>query len=113
MPRDPNIKMAPEAAATAPRAEVVPCGKRTTVHNPKPSTGTIWEAPHGGELIRFSVCEYKGQRYAELRRFYRSGDGWKPSKQGCTMPLWALSELHRAHADYLAANARSETLAAS
>lgn len=66
--------------------------------------GTIWEAPHGGELVRFSVCEFKGSRYAELRRFYRSVDEWKHGKGG-TMPLWALSELHAALGAYLAQSA--------
>jgi hypothetical protein len=76
----------------------------------QPVPGLIWELPHNGGLIRFSVCEYLGNRYAELRRFYRSGNEWKPGKQGCTMPLWALVELHAAHAAFLAENPRiSET----
>lgn len=68
--------------------------------------GTIWEASHGSELIRFSVCEYKGTRYADLRRFYRSGSDWKHGKGG-TMPLWGLPELHAALGSFLAAHAPS------
>ena len=66
---------------------------------------TIWEAPHRGELVRLSVTDFNGNghRYAELRRFWRQGDDWKHGK-GCTMPLWALSELHAALGNYLDEN---------
>jgi hypothetical protein len=74
--------------------------------SPQFPLATIWEAPHGGELIRFSVCEFKGSRYAELRHFYRSGDDWKHGKGG-TMPLWALSELHANLGAFLARYAPS------
>jgi hypothetical protein len=99
----------PGAAATAHRAEIAAFGKPTSSHNPELPLGTIWEVPHAGELIRFSVCEFKGRRYVELRRFYRSAGEWKPGRQGCTMPLWALPELHAANGTYLAENARSGT----
>jgi hypothetical protein len=73
--------------------------------------GTIWERPHRGELIRFSVVEHGGTRYAELRRFYLAAGEWKHGKKGCTVPLCALFDLQAALAAYLARNAPADTLA--
>ena len=70
--------------------------------------GTIWEVPYGGELIRLSVSEYKGNRHADLRRFYRSGDEWKHGRQGCPVPLWTLAELHAALGAWLEQTATSD-----
>lgn len=49
---------------------------------------TVWEQPAGRELLRLSIRDYKGHRFADLRRYYRSGDDdWKHSPKGCTIPL--------------------------
>src|SRR5690242_2373348 len=104
MPRDPSMKMAPEAAGTASRAGSVAFGKPTTPYNVKTSLGTIWEGRHGGQLVRFEVAEFNGNRYAALMRLRQTADGWRYLKGG-TMPLWGLAELHAALGDYLARNA--------
>ena len=73
--------------------------------------GTIWELPHRGELIRFSVVEHGGTRYAELRRFYLAAGEWKPGKKGCTVPLCVLFDLQGALASYITRNASTGALA--
>ncbi len=46
-------------------------------------------------LVRFSLREYKGHRFADLRIFYRSDESpdWNPSRQGVTVPISRLPEL--------------------
>lgn len=108
---------ASEAAATASKAQIVARHKQTRPSTPKPpananeefSIGLIWEAEHRGELIRFYVSDHpSGNRYADLRRFYRAGDEWRHGRQGCPVPLWGLSELHSALGRYLAGETPGE-----
>lgn len=62
---------------------------------------TLFEHLHRGDLWRFEVTEHRGRTFANWRRWFKSGDEWKPSRQGCTFPLERLPELGEAVADYL------------
>lgn len=113
----PRKAKGPGAAATAHRAEVVrfPQGTQTgyperiALANPSFQEldfplGVIWELEYRGEMIRLSVSEMSGSRFADVRRFYRQGIEWLPSKKGCTLPLSALVSFHKELGCYLAAN---------
>lgn len=106
----------PGAAATAHRAELVRFPQGTdcrypdnvplaiAAHNDDFPLGIIWEQEHRGEMIRLSIREMKGKRFADVRRFYRRGDDWHPSGKGCTVPLYALVNFQTALGDYLVSN---------
>ena len=116
----------PRAVAPATEAKVVHISRGTTPDSPAPAdlamlpsgqddfpVGVIWEREHSRELIRFSVSEMKGHRFADLRRHYPSGDEWLPGRKGCTMPLSGLQGLYEAIGRYLAANESQGTKSAA
>jgi len=39
----------------------------------------------GREQVRFYVNEYQGHEYMDIRAFYRSEEGWRPSRKGVTL----------------------------
>lgn len=47
------------------------------------------------EQIRISLNEHRGYDYIDLRVFYNSGDGWRPSRKGLTMKKESFPELFR------------------
>ena len=108
----------PGAAGTALRAGVVLFPQGTAPHSPaneqiaiQPDPfppGVIWERLHRGELIRFSVSEMKGTRFADVRRMYRRNGEWLHSNKGCTMPLSALRSFYEGLGAYLAATESGE-----
>jgi hypothetical protein len=53
----------------------------------------IFEHPHRGHLVRLEVTNFKGRDFANLRKWYASTDGWKPTREGCTIPLEQLGRL--------------------
>ncbi len=45
------------------------------------------------EKILFSVSEFKGKRYADIRVYYEDDEGdWKPTKKGVTVSLDSFAE---------------------
>src|SRR6478609_779418 len=92
----------PRAVAPATEAKVVLFRQGTPPDSPSQSDmairpdpddfplGVIWEREHRGELIRFSISELNGSRFADLRRFFRRGGQWLHGNKGCTMPLSGL-----------------------
>ena len=45
------------------------------------------------EKILFSVSEFKGKNYADIRIYYEDDEGeWKPTKKGVTVSLENFSE---------------------
>ena len=45
------------------------------------------------EKILFSVSEFKGKNYADIRVYYEDDEGeWKPTKKGVTVTLDAFEE---------------------
>lgn len=57
-------------------------------------TGTpIFEHRHRGHVWRLEVQTFKGRTFGNWRKWYAEGDGWKPTREGFTMPLEALADL--------------------
>lgn len=45
------------------------------------------------EKILFSVSEFKGKQYADIRIYYEDDEGeWKPTKKGVTVSLDSFAE---------------------
>ena len=45
------------------------------------------------EKILFSVSEFKGKKYADIRIYYEDDEGeWKPTKKGVTVSLESFAE---------------------
>lgn len=53
----------------------------------------LFEHRHKGHLWRFEVVTHRGRTFAQWRKWYPADDGWKPSRDGATMPLDALGEI--------------------
>ena len=47
------------------------------------------------EQLRISINEFKGINYIDLRIFYNSGSGYKPSRKGLTLAKEQYIELFR------------------
>jgi hypothetical protein len=45
------------------------------------------------EEIRFAVGEYKGHEYIDIRSYFRSPDGFRPTKKGITLKPALYGEL--------------------
>lgn len=57
-------------------------------------TGTVlFEHQHRGHLWRLEVASFKGRTFANWRKWYAADGGWKPCREGCTMPLEGLGAL--------------------
>jgi len=57
----------------------------------------LFELAKGGDIWRLEVVEYQGRTFGNWRKWWRDGDTLKPTKQGVTIPLERLSELHAAN----------------
>lgn len=54
----------------------------------------LFEHRHRGHLWRLEVQTFKGRTFANWRKWFMGAEGWKPTKEGFTMPLdalWALT----------------------
>lgn len=47
------------------------------------------------QQYRISLNEYRGHRYIDLRIFWASPNGWRPTRRGITLPPDLLPELVR------------------
>lgn len=63
----------------------------------------LFEQKYRHNLWRLDVSFYKGQRFANWRKWYLSEDGWRPTKEGCTFPVERLDELQASIAAYCTA----------
>ena len=52
-----------------------------------------WLPKNTREMIRISLAEYKGHRYADVRIFAKTEEGDKPTKSGVTIKLGELDAL--------------------
>lgn len=68
-------------------------------------TVTLLSVPQRGDTVLVQINEHGGKTFANFRKWYLDGDALKPTKQGVTIPLEALPELHRALGAYLASTA--------
>lgn len=48
------------------------------------------------EQIRVGINEHKGFEYIDVRSFFLSADGWRPTRKGVTLPPRLYPELLRA-----------------
>lgn len=65
----------------------------------------LFEQPHRGDVWRLEIVTYDGRTFGNWRKWYRDGDALKPSRQGCTMALERIAELHGSLGAYLAGDA--------
>ncbi len=65
----------------------------------------LFEVVHRGDVWRLVVDDYQGRTFANWRKWWQDGDTVKPTRQGVTIPLERLAELHAAIGAYLAAEA--------
>lgn len=98
----PGKKMTPEAAGTAPRADVVPNRKKTMAHKPKSKAqanareGAITEQvlfvcqKGAGKQLMVRIARFKGHRYCDARLWLTSTEGLEPTTKGVTLPLQEL-----------------------
>ncbi len=64
----------------------------------------LFDHPYRGDVWRLEVASHGGRTFLNWRRWYWVGDDLKPTREGVTIPLERLSELHAATGAYLAAN---------
>lgn len=53
----------------------------------------LFEHPHRGNRWRLEISTYRGRSFVNFRKWFPFGDGWKPSREGFTMPVEQLAEL--------------------
>jgi hypothetical protein len=63
---------------------------------------TLLSFPQRGDTVLVQINKHKGQTFANFRKWYPDGKALKPTRQGVTIPLHALPELHKALGAYLA-----------
>ena len=66
------------------------------------SARTLLSLPQRGDTVLVQISEHGGKTFANFRKWYSDGDSLKPTRQGVTIPLESLPELHRALGAYLA-----------
>ena len=47
------------------------------------------------EQVRIGINEYRGREYIDIRGFFDSGEGYRPTKRGVTVPTRLYPELLR------------------
>jgi len=53
----------------------------------------LFEQERNGQLWRLEIVSYRGRTFTNWRKWYSASGEWKPTKQGCTMPLERLADL--------------------
>ena len=66
---------------------------------------TLLTLPQRGDTVLVQISEHGGKTFANFRKWYSEGDRLKPIRQGVTIPLESLHELHNALGAYLAEKA--------
>lgn len=67
--------------------------------------GLLFEVVQRGDIWRLEVAHFEGRTFGNWRKWWRDGDTLKPTRQGVTIPLERLAELHAAIGAYLASDA--------
>lgn len=63
---------------------------------------TLLSAPQRGDTVLVQINEHNGKTFGNFRKWYPDGGVLKPTRQGVTIPLELLPELHKALGAYLA-----------
>ena len=71
------------------------------------SGAVLFEVMHRGDVWRLEVVHHEGRTFGNWRKWWWDGDTLKPTRQGVTIPLERMSELHAAIGAYLATHASS------
>ena len=53
----------------------------------------LFEHRHRGHLWRLEVATFKGRSFGNWRKWYSDTDGWRATREGCTIPLEGLGAL--------------------
>jgi hypothetical protein len=61
----------------------------------------LLSVPQRGDTVLVQISEHNGKTFANFRKWYADGGKLKPTRQGVTIPLEALPELHKALGAYL------------
>jgi len=69
------------------------------------SDALLFEVTHRGDRWRLEVAHHQGRTFLNWRKWWCDDGEWKPTRQGVTIPLERMSELHAAIGAYIAANA--------
>ena len=77
------------------------------------SGAILFEQPYRGDVWRLEIASHEGRTFGNWRKWYRDGDTLKPTRQGVTIPLERLSELHAELGAYLARQAPERVPAAN
>jgi hypothetical protein len=105
---------APGTAGTAPGATIVGFGDATACNNRNPSrtasasgqeggnSVVLFDQPYRGDVWRLEVTSHNGRTFGNWRKWYRNGEALLPTREGVTIALERLPELHAAIGDYLA-----------
>ena len=65
----------------------------------------LFEGTHRGDRWRLEVASHQGRTFINWRKWWSDDGQWKPTRQGVTIPLQRMNELHAAIGAYIAANA--------
>ena len=63
----------------------------------------LFEHRYRSDTWRLSIASYNGREFADWRGWYAKDGELRPGRQGCTIPLERLAELHAAIGAWLAA----------
>ena len=69
------------------------------------SGAILFEQPYRGDVWRLEIASHEGRTFGNWRKWYREGDTLKPTRQGVTIPLECLCELHAALTAHFAGEA--------
>ncbi len=47
----------------------------------------LFQRKQRGNLWKLEIQTYKNRTFGNWRKWYLDGDQWKPTREGCTMPL--------------------------
>jgi hypothetical protein len=64
----------------------------------------LFEQPYRGDVWRLQVANHRGKLFVSFRRWYDAAGELRPTKDGVTIPLERLPELHVALGEWLAVN---------
>jgi hypothetical protein len=61
----------------------------------------LFDQRHGNDTWRLEISLFRGRRFGNWRRWYGEPHELKPSRDGVTIPLERLADLHEALSDFL------------
>lgn len=62
----------------------------------------LFDQSHRGDVWRLEIATHCGRTFGNWRKWYHDGVELKPTRQGATIPLERIAELHAALGAYLA-----------